>query len=98
MYGGERGSGEGQLKKPGHLALKPDGNVFVVDFENRRVVEISSSLKSGTVLLTRDDFAGSRQAGDDGDLSGRPWRLDVDAQDGELIVGTSKGFVNIYKI
>jgi len=43
-YGGDRGSGVGQLDGPRNLAVDRHGNVMVADWGNNRVVLLSPSL------------------------------------------------------
>jgi hypothetical protein len=94
-FGGQRGSDSNQFDRPNYLALKPDGGVIVADFENRRVVEVNSELTEGQVVISRQNLE-SRQGGDDGNPSGRPWRLAVDEGDKALYVGIASGVIQVY--
>ena len=44
-YGGEEGSGIGQLNGPCYLAVDKDGFIFVADHKNDRIVQLNSSLE-----------------------------------------------------
>jgi hypothetical protein len=46
------GNGTGQLDWPRYVIVTPTGNVLVADFWNRRIVQLSSSLTSPSVLLS----------------------------------------------
>lgn len=96
-YSGKRGSGSNQMNKPSYLALAPDGSVYVADFENRRVVHVNAGLSSMEVSLTTEDLL-SRQGGDSGDKTGRPWRLSINENGNKLLVGLATGEVALYTI
>ena len=44
-YGGNEGSGIGQLNLPYHLAIDRNGFIFVADRDNNRIVRLNSSLE-----------------------------------------------------
>ena len=44
-YGGNEGTGIGQLNYPRHLAIDRNGFIFVADRENNRIVQLNSSLE-----------------------------------------------------
>ena len=44
-YGGNKGSGIGQLDLPSHLAIDRNGFIFVLDRDNNRIVQLNSLLE-----------------------------------------------------
>ncbi|MFA6091738.1 MAG: tetratricopeptide repeat protein [Elusimicrobiota bacterium] len=51
---GSLGSGVGQFKKPGDLAVGPDGNVLVADTGNGRIIRAQLTTKSKTARLPKN--------------------------------------------
>ena len=61
MYMAAPGSNEQQLAPPHHLAIGPNGNIYVSEMENNRIVKINRSTKELTVIagaVTAPGFAG----------------------------------------
>lgn len=54
-FGGRKGSGLDQLNDPFHLALGTDGSVFVADWQNGRVLELSSDFGCAREVLSKEN-------------------------------------------
>jgi len=54
-FGGKQGSGDGSLGNPLALAIHAEGNVYVPDTGNRRVVILDSTLNLRRVIQTRNE-------------------------------------------
>jgi len=86
-YGGIPGSTVGQLYVPYHLAVDPDGYIFVADHHNGRVVVLSPDLS----------FIGC-VASQDSELKTRPRRLCLDVKLQLLYVGEDEGNLVVLKL
>ena len=75
-YGGQRGSAAGQLNKPHHLAVDPEGNVIVAD-SSKRVLLLNNRLKYVEELIS---------AHNSGRLELKPSRLCLNVSQGQLFV------------
>jgi len=85
-YGGQKGSDQGQLNEPCHMALSHSGGyVFVADFNNGRLVMLDSSLR-----FVRDIVKSTVKV---------PYqRLCLDDQSQYLYVGDFEGDVTIFRL
>ena len=85
-YGGQKGSDQGQLNEPCHMALSHTGGyVFVADFNNGRVVMLDSSLQ-----FLRDVVKSIQKV---------PYqRLCLDDQSQYLYIGDFNGDVTIFRL
>ena len=79
-YGGIPGADANQLYVPYHLAVDPDGFVFVADHHNRRVVVLSAQLDFVSCVASRDN-----------ELKSQPRRLCYDVKSRLLYVGQDDG-------
>jgi DNA-binding beta-propeller fold protein YncE len=104
-YDGPRGSGSRDLNKPMSVWLRPEsGAVVVADFSNRRVVQLDlvsdqSQKQDLRVLVPSDALTRSSKqtnAGEDGNPSGRPWRVVINKS--HLYVGISAGKIKVFKL
>jgi len=77
-HGGQPGSDTGQYDGPYHLAVDDNEFVFVVDYRNRRVTLLSSTLKYVRQVVSRDQ------------LKWRPGRQCLDIQRRRLYVADNK--------
>jgi len=83
-YGGERGSGVGQLNQPCYLAEDKDSQfIFVADRDNNRVALLSPTLEF--VRYIREELSGPR-------------RLDFDHATRRLFVGQLSGRVSVFQL
>jgi hypothetical protein len=74
------------LRWPRHLAIDSRGYVFVADCGNDRVLLLDTELEIDRIMLSRIEGLE------------RPWRLCLDAQHGNLIVGSVTGSIKIFHI
>ena len=44
-YGGEKGSGIGQIDSPHYLAINRNGSILVADYNNNRIIQLNASLE-----------------------------------------------------
>lgn len=93
MYG-SKGTGFNQFQWPSGVAVGPDGNVYVADRGNNRIVELSYSPSTGFTRVAAFT-AGGTLHGPEGvavDAAGRVYV--ADSEDDEVVILTSAGAVD----
>ena len=84
---GEKGSGDGQLSSPRGICLDPEGNVFVADYDNKRVQVFTAD---GTF---RYSITGNTS---DGSAFSSPWGVAFDPNGNLHIVAHGSNRVKIF--
>ena len=83
-YGRARGSDDGQLYNPRHLAVDRHGNVLVADYGNNRVVLLSPSLTHlGNITVPGHELSG-------------PYALHLDLLTHRLYIGESSSTGRVF--
>jgi len=86
-YNARQGEEKYQVIDPEHLAIDEEDNIYVVDFSNKRVLILNSTLCLRRIIRYAEAGLGSRV-----------WRLCYSKDTRQLVVGLIEGLVDVWNI